>query len=63
MAAVQLGPKIIHLAFFNLNLVKEEKIDMQFKGLATSKVSLKSKNLFESLCKRINSNSKSKRTM
>ncbi len=40
MAAVQLGPKIVHLAFFNLNLVKEEKIDIQFKGLATSKVCL-----------------------
>jgi intraflagellar transport protein 140 len=37
LAAVQLGPTIIHLAFFKQHLIKEEKIDMQFKGLATAK--------------------------
>lgn len=38
MAAVQLGPTIIHLAFFKQHLIKEEKVDIQFKGLATAKV-------------------------
>ncbi len=37
LAAVQLGPTIIHLAFFKQHLIKEEKIDIQFKGLATAK--------------------------
>ena len=40
LAAVQLGPTIIHLAFFKQHLIKEEKVDMQFKGLATAKVKL-----------------------
>jgi hypothetical protein len=38
LAAVQLGPTIIHLAFFKEHLIKEEKVDFQFKGLATAKV-------------------------
>lgn len=37
LAAVQLGPTIIHLAFFKQHLIKEEKVDIQFKGLATAK--------------------------
>ena len=37
LAAVQLGPTIIHLAFFKQHLIKEEKVDIQFKGLATDK--------------------------
>jgi hypothetical protein len=38
LAVVQLGPTIMHLAFFNQNIVKEEQVDIQFKGLATAKV-------------------------
>ncbi|CAF0790150.1 unnamed protein product [Brachionus calyciflorus] len=37
LAAVQLGPNILHLAFFKQHLIKEEKIDFQFKGIATAK--------------------------
>lgn len=37
LAAVQLGPTIIHLAFLKQSLVKEEKVDIQFKGLSTAK--------------------------
>jgi hypothetical protein len=39
LAAVQMGPTVIHLAFFKQRLIKEEKVDFQFKGLATAKVS------------------------
>jgi hypothetical protein len=38
LAVVQLGPTVMHLAFFNQNIVKEEQVEMQFKGLATAKV-------------------------
>lgn len=33
-----MGPTVIHLAFFKERLIKEEKVDFQFKGLATAKV-------------------------
>jgi hypothetical protein len=38
LAVVQQGPTIMHLAFFNQNIVKEEQVDIQFEGLATAKV-------------------------
>ncbi len=38
LAAVQLGPTIEDLAFFKQHLIKVEKVDFQFKGLATAKV-------------------------
>ena len=40
LAAVQMGPTVIHLAFFKERLINEEKVDFQFKGLATAKVRL-----------------------
>lgn len=33
-----MGPTLIHLAFFKERLIKEERVDFQFKGLATAKV-------------------------
>lgn len=35
-----MGPTLIHLAFFKERLIKEERVDFQFKGLATAKVTI-----------------------